>query len=56
MRVCDRHPKELARDTILVEADYQRFDLCAECKTEILLFLTDEKARFSLRKDSPKSD
>lgn len=40
MRVCDRHPDRRARDAVILEQDDARFDLCDECKTEIVGLLT----------------
>ena len=45
MRVCDRHPNEVARESVLIEHEYQRFDLCSECKTELLMFLCNASNR-----------
>ena len=30
-----------ARESVLLEHEYQRFDLCSECKTELLMFLSN---------------
>lgn len=40
MRVCDRHPDRRARDSVVLEQDDARFDLCDECKTDVVSFLT----------------
>ena len=42
MRVCDRHMDRPARDTIIISAEDERFDLCDECKSDLLMFLTSE--------------
>ena len=47
MRVCDRHPDRPARDTITVEGDGSRIDVCAECKTEVLMLLASASEKMN---------
>jgi len=39
MRVCDRHIDRVARHRVQIVEDDSGFDLCDECKTELLQFL-----------------
>lgn len=52
MRVCDRHPDRRASDRVHIEADDSYFDLCAECKTDLLTFLC--RPRESGTDEAPK--
>lgn len=40
MKVCDRHPDRRAIDTVIVQRDDSRIDVCEECKTDVLTFLS----------------
>lgn len=40
MRCCDRHQDRRAVESVLVVGDDSTFDLCAECKTDLLGFLS----------------
>jgi hypothetical protein len=42
VRVCDRHRDRPAKESLHIERDDARFDLCAECKTALLSFLCSE--------------
>lgn len=42
MRVCDRHRDRQARETVQIVGDDTYFDLCAECKTEVLMLLASD--------------
>jgi hypothetical protein len=39
MRVCDRHSDRRAIDAVIIHGDDSRFDVCAECKSELLALL-----------------
>jgi len=43
MRVCDRHPRKKATDSILLKSTDSQFDLCAECIAEITKFISNVK-------------
>lgn len=42
MKVCDRHRDRQARETVHIVNDDTFIDLCAECKTEVLMLLSSE--------------
>jgi len=44
MRVCDRHPDRRARETLKLVHEEALFDLCEECKTDVLQFLCEPPA------------
>jgi len=39
MRVCDKHRERRAVDTVHIQADDSFVDVCAECKTDVLMLL-----------------
>jgi hypothetical protein len=39
MKVCDAHPDRKALDTLVVEGDASRIDVCDECKYAVLSLL-----------------
>ena len=41
MKVCDRHPDRQATEAVCIVKDDAYFDLCAECKTDLLRLLTE---------------
>ncbi len=43
MRVCDRHPRKRATETILMISTDSQFDLCEECANLIEKFISDTK-------------
>ena len=43
MRVCDRHPRKPATDTIVLKSTDSQFDLCESCTMEIAKFITNVK-------------
>jgi len=43
MRVCDRHPRKPATDTIVLKSTDSTFDLCETCTIEIAKFLSNAK-------------
>lgn len=55
MRVCDRHRDRVATDTIIVQRDDERIDVCAECKTEVLSLLATP-AEIPPRRGRPPKD
>lgn len=59
MRVCDRHPRKKATDSIVLESTDSRYDLCNQCTIEIVKFISNvkkdsvEKKRGLFGKKSP---
>ena len=43
MRVCDRHPRKPATDTIILTSTDSQFDLCESCTMEIAKFISNVK-------------
>jgi len=43
VKVCDRHPRKKATDTIVLTSTDSRFDLCESCTIEIAKFISDVK-------------
>lgn len=43
MRVCDRHPRKPAKDTIHIKSSDAEYDLCGPCISEIEKFISDTK-------------
>ena len=43
MRVCDRHPRKQATDTIKIESTDSEFDLCKQCAEEITKFISNPR-------------
>ena len=43
MRVCDRHPRKKATDTIILKTTDSQFDLCESCTMEIAKFISSVK-------------
>jgi len=41
LRVCDRHPERRARESVSLKNEESHFDLCDECKSDLLRFLTE---------------
>lgn len=58
MKICDRHPGVRAIEIVKLENDYSFFDVCQECKTEVLRYLSEPGlvVAKSKRKDSSKDD
>ena len=43
MRVCDRHPRKKATDSILLKSTDSQFDLCDDCAAQIAKFISNVK-------------
>ena len=43
MRVCDRHPRKKATDTIHIKSTDSQYDLCSECADQIAKFISNVK-------------
>jgi len=43
MRVCDRHPRKPAKDTIHIKSTDAQYDLCAQCIGEVEKFISNVK-------------
>ncbi len=43
MRVCDRHPRKRATDSITLKSTDSEFDLCEQCTIEITKFISNVK-------------
>lgn len=43
MRVCDRHPRKKATDSIILKSTDSQFDLCEQCTIEITKFISNVK-------------
>lgn len=55
MRVCDRHRDRQARETIHVVGDDTWIDVCAECKTELLLLLSSDPKEHGAEAPTPST-
>jgi len=43
MRVCDRHNRKPAKDTIFIESSDTSVDLCAKCIEQITQFISNSR-------------
>ena len=50
MRVCDRHPRSKATDTVHIASHDAYFDLCEQCTNEIMRFISKPKAVVTMKK------
>lgn len=43
MRVCDKHPRKKAVDSVILKSTDSHFDLCEQCILEVTKFLSKPK-------------
>jgi hypothetical protein len=43
MKVCDRHPRKPAKESITIKSSDSHYDLCDACAHEIEKFISDVK-------------
>ena len=50
MKVCDRHPRKPAKETIHIKSTDSQYDLCESCAKEIEKFISNPKKESVERK------